>query len=38
MKLKLLPISQNRFFVEDIEKYLNIELDNNGFTKKLYYD
>ncbi|MCK0110082.1 beta-lactamase family protein [Flavobacteriaceae bacterium S0825] len=38
MKLKLLPISQNRFFVEDIEKYLNIELDNNGFAKKLYYD
>ena len=38
MKLKLFPISQNRFYVEDIEKYLNIELDKNGFASKLNYD
>jgi CubicO group peptidase (beta-lactamase class C family) len=38
MKLKLLPISPNRFFVEDIEKYLNIELDEKGFVGKLNYD
>jgi CubicO group peptidase (beta-lactamase class C family) len=38
MKLKLLPISPNRFFVEDIDKYLNIELDENGFARNLNYD
>ncbi len=38
MKLKLSPISPNRFFVEDIEKYLNIELDEKGFVGKLNYD
>ncbi len=38
MKLKLFPISPNRFFVEDIEKYLNIELDEKGKAKKLNYD
>ena len=38
MKLKLVPISPNRFFVEDIEKYLNIELDERGFASKLNYD
>jgi CubicO group peptidase (beta-lactamase class C family) len=38
MKLKLFPISPNRFFVEDIEKYLNIELDKNGFARKLRYE
>ena len=38
MKLKLFPISPNRFFVEDIEKYLNIELDKKGFASKLSYD
>jgi CubicO group peptidase (beta-lactamase class C family) len=38
MKLKLLPISPNSFFVEDIEKYLNIELDEKGFVGKLNYD
>ncbi len=38
MKLKLFPISSNRFFVEDIEKYLNIELDKKGFASKLNYD
>lgn len=38
MKLKLFPISPNRFFVEDIEKYLNIELDKKGFVSKLNYD
>jgi len=38
MKLKLFPISQNRFYVEDIEKYLNIELDKKGFASKLNYD
>lgn len=31
MKLKLFPISPNRFFVEDIEKYLNVESDKKGF-------
>lgn len=38
MKLKLFPISPNRFFVEDIEKYLNIELDKKGSVSKLNYD
>jgi CubicO group peptidase (beta-lactamase class C family) len=38
MKLKLFPISPNRFFVEDIEKYLNFELDEKGFVGKLNYD
>lgn len=38
MKLKLFPISSNRFFVEDIEKYLNIELDEKGKARKLNYD
>jgi hypothetical protein len=38
MKLKLFPISPNRFFVEDIEKYLNVVLDKNGFAAKLSYD
>jgi hypothetical protein len=38
MKLKLFPISPNRFFVEDIDKYLTIELDENGFVRKLNYD
>ena len=38
MKLKLFPISPNRFFVEDIEKYLNIGLDKKGFVSKLSYD
>ena len=38
MKLKLFPISPNRLFVENIEKYLNIELDDNGFAIKLNYD
>ena len=38
MKLKLFPISPNRFFVEDLEKYLNIELDEKGLARKLNYD
>ena len=38
MKLKLYPISPIRFFVEDIEKYLNFELDEKGFVRKLNYD
>ena len=38
MKLKLFSIAPDRFFVEDIEKYLNIELDNKGFASKLNYD
>ena len=38
MKLKLFAISPNRFFVEDLEKYLNVELDENGFVRKLNYD
>jgi CubicO group peptidase (beta-lactamase class C family) len=38
MKLKLFPISPNSFFVEDIEKYLNIELNEKGFASKLSYD
>jgi hypothetical protein len=38
MKLKLFPISPCRFFVEDIEKYLNIELSENGRPIKLFYD
>lgn len=38
MKLKLYPITPNRFFVEDIEKYLNIELNEKGFASKLSYD
>ena len=38
MKLKLFPISPNRFFVEDIEKYLDVELDKKGFASKLSYD
>ena len=37
MKLKLFPISPNRFFVEDVEKYLNVELDKKGFVSKLSY-
>tara|TARA_R110001583_G_scaffold190362_1_gene354540 strand:+ start:832 stop:2148 length:1317 start_codon:yes stop_codon:yes gene_type:complete len=38
MKLKLFSISPNRFFVEDLEKYLNIEMDEKGFVSKLNYD
>jgi len=38
MKLKLFSISPNRFFVEDIEKYLNIEFDEKGLARKLNYD
>lgn len=38
MKLKLFPILPNRFFVEDIEKYLNIELNEKGIARKLNYD
>lgn len=38
MKLKLFPISPNRFFVEDIEKYLNIDFNKKGFIEKLKYD
>lgn len=38
MKFKLFPISPNRFFVEDMEKYLNVELDKKGFVSKLNYD
>lgn len=38
MKFKLFPISPNRFYVEDLEKYLNIEMDKNGFVSRLYYD
>jgi len=38
MKLKLYPISPNRLFVEDIEKYLNIEFDEKGFVRELNYD
>lgn len=38
MKFKLFPISPNRFFVEDLEKYLNIEMDKKGFVCKLNYD
>ena len=38
MNLKLFPISPKRFFVEDMEKYLNIDLDEKGFVKKLNYD
>ena len=38
MKLKLFPISPNRFFVEDIERYLNIDFSKKGFIEKLEYD
>ena len=38
MKLKLYPISPTRFFVEDIEKYLDIEFDKKGFITRLSYD
>lgn len=38
MKLKLYPITPNRFFVEDIEKYLNIDFNEKGFAIKLSYD
>jgi CubicO group peptidase (beta-lactamase class C family) len=38
MKFKLYPISPHRFFVEDLEKYLNIELDDNGNVINLSYD
>jgi len=38
MKFRLYPISVNRFFVEDLEKYLNIELDKNGNAIYLSYD
>ncbi|MCG8411055.1 MAG: beta-lactamase family protein [Bacteroidales bacterium] len=38
MKLKLFPISSNRFFVEDVERYLTIKFDKNGFAEKLSYD
>lgn len=35
---KLFPISPTRFFIEDIEKYLNIEFDKAGFPSRVYYD
>jgi hypothetical protein len=34
----LIPISPTRFFVDDIEKYLNVELDEAGFPSRVYYD
>ena len=37
MKLKLFPISANRFFVEDVEQYLNIKFDKKGLIKTLNY-
>lgn len=38
MNLKLYSISPNRFFVEDLEKYLTVELDENGEIINLSYD
>lgn len=38
MNLKLYAITPTKFFVEDIEKYLHVELGENGFTTKIYYD
>lgn len=38
MKFKLYPISPYRFFVEDLEKYLNFKLDDNGNVINLSYD
>jgi CubicO group peptidase (beta-lactamase class C family) len=35
---RLLPISPSRFFVEDIEMYLNVEFDYGGLPSKFYYD
>jgi CubicO group peptidase (beta-lactamase class C family) len=35
---RLLPVSASRFLVEDIEMYLNVELDYGGFPSKFYYD
>lgn len=35
---RLIPISPTRFFLEDIEKYLNVEFDINGSIKKIFYD
>jgi hypothetical protein len=35
---RLLPVSSSRFFVEDIEMYLNVEFDAAGFPSRFYYD
>jgi hypothetical protein len=35
---RLLPVSASRFFVEDVEMYLNVEFDEAGFPSRLYYD
>lgn len=38
MKLRLFPVSPTRFFVEDIERFLNVELNGNGKVVRMYYD
>ena len=35
---RLLPLSPSRFFLEDIEKHLNVEFDGAGFPSRFYYD
>lgn len=35
---RLLPISPDRFFLEDIEKHLNVEFDGAGLPSGFYYD
>ena len=35
---RLLPLSHSRFFLEDIEKYLNVEFDGVGLPFRFYYD
>jgi len=35
---RLIPLSPGRFFLEDIEKHLNIEFDGAGFPSRFYYD
>ena len=35
---RLFPVAPDRFFLEDIEKHLNVDFDEAGLPSRLYYD
>jgi CubicO group peptidase (beta-lactamase class C family) len=37
-RFNLYPISPTRFFIDDLEKYINVDLDKKGNALKVYYD
>lgn len=38
MKFRLFPLSPLRFFAEDLEKYVNVDLDETGHASKFSYE